>query len=572
MPQETHKKLIIDVSADISKIQESVDKVFKTLEGVGGAPTKSIEKLGNKFNAQVEVIKKLKQQLDQSEETDLSKNTKLNNELNSLLQIAQSIVTKFAEIQLPPGAVKGLQEITAELDRTNKQITSIYQKMRRRKQSFIEGGGDLKESVKDTIVQSQPEVGSSGYIFRNQQIKTYDELRQAVEKVKISGAQNGEEEKELIAIYEQVNRVIAERIQEFKVLGQQYEQLKKHRADLKEQQKNLPEVQTEDSYKQSMEIAAGGLSTINDIRDKNSDIIKSNTEQLDKHTKSQDKNTKSVTKSIGAFIKYNLIINTFKRVLRSTIQTVTQMDEAMTGMAVVTSMNRQETWKLLGTWQDLASQTGKTTSEIASMATKFYQQGRSTSEVISLTEAAAKAATIAGIDGSRSIDLLTNAINGFQLSASQAMEVSDKFAALAATAATDYEELATALSKVAAQANLAGMSMDFTLGLLTKGIETTREAPETIGTALKTVVSRMRELSDYGKTLDDNVDVNRVAKALSNVGIELMDQEGQFRDLESVLTEVGNKWDTLTTNQQANIAVAMAGTRFDETMASAWAA
>ena len=67
------------------------------------------------------------------------------------------------------------------------------------------------------------------------------------------------------------------------------------------------------------------------------------------------------------------------------------------------------------------------------------------------------------------------------------------------------------------------------------------EAPETIGTALKTVLSRMRELTDYGKTLEDGVDVNRVAKALDNVGISLMDANGQFRDMESVLTEVGRK-------------------------------
>ena len=209
----------------------------------------------------------------------------------------------------------------------------------------------------------------------------------------------------------------------------------------------------------------------------------------------------------------------------------------------------------------MANATGKTTTEIANMATKFYQQGKSTTQVMQLTKAAAKAATIAGIDGSRSIDLLTNAMNGFQMASSKAMEVSDKFASLAASAATDYEELATALSKVAAQANLAGMSMDFTLGMLTKGIEVTREAPETIGTALKTVISRMRELTDYGKTLEDNVDVNRVEKALGNIGVELRDESGQFRDLETVLTEVGTKWDTLNKNQQANVAVALAGTR-----------
>ncbi len=82
----------------------------------------------------------------------------------------------------------------------------------------------------------------------------------------------------------------------------------------------------------------------------------------------------------------------------------------------------------------------------------------------------------------------------------------------------------------------------------------------------------MRELTDYGKTLEDGLDVNRVEKALTNVGIALRDSNGQFRDMESVLTEVGMKWDQLNTNQQANIAVALAGTRCRREMACAWAA
>ena len=196
---------------------------------------------------------------------------------------------------------------------------------------------------------------------------------------------------------------------------------------------------------------------------------------------------------------------------------------------------------MLENFQELAQATGKTTTEIANMATMFYQQGKNTTDVLKLTEAAAKAATIAGVDGSRSIDLLTNALNGFQMSANDAMEVSDKFAALAASAATDYEELAVALSKVASQANMAGMSMDFTLGMLTKGLEVTREAPETIGTALKTVIARMRELSDYGKTLEDDTDINQVDSALKNVGVSLRDTKGEFRDLDDVLTDLGKK-------------------------------
>jgi hypothetical protein len=99
------------------------------------------------------------------------------------------------------------------------------------------------------------------------------------------------------------------------------------------------------------------------------------------------------------------------------------------------------------------------------------------------------------------------------------------------------------------------------MGLLAKGVETTREAPETIGTALKTVIARMRELTDLGKTFEDGMDISRVETALRQVGVALRDEQGQFRNLELVLTELGQRWSTLNTNQQASIAVSLAGTR-----------
>jgi TP901 family phage tail tape measure protein len=121
------------------------------------------------------------------------------------------------------------------------------------------------------------------------------------------------------------------------------------------------------------------------------------------------------------------------------------------------------------------------------------------------------------------------------------MSVSDKFAALAATSATDYNELAIALSKVASQANLAGMSMDYTLGLIAKGIETTREPAESIGTALKTVIARMREITDYGATLEDGTDINNVEKQLAYVNIQLRTSTGELRSTQDVLDDVGRK-------------------------------
>jgi TP901 family phage tail tape measure protein len=230
-------------------------------------------------------------------------------------------------------------------------------------------------------------------------------------------------------------------------------------------------------------------------------------------------------------------------------------------MSVVTTMNRQETQMLVGTFQNLAKETGFTTTEIAKLSTVYFRQGRALKDVIELTTIAAKAARVAGIGAIESANLLTAAVNGFGLAAKEAEAVSDKFAALAASSASSYQELAVGLSKFASQAKVAGLSLDFAMGLLAKGVETTREAPESIGTALKTVLARMRELTDLGKTLEDGMDVSRVDTALRQIGVNLRDTNGQFRDMEDVLTEVGNKFSSLNKMQQASVAVSLAGTR-----------
>jgi TP901 family phage tail tape measure protein len=247
--------------------------------------------------------------------------------------------------------------------------------------------------------------------------------------------------------------------------------------------------------------------------------------------------------------------------LSEAIRTVKEMDKALTGMAVVTHMTREETAELIPQIQKLAKETSTAMTEIANLVTEYTKQGRSLKESFILAEETAKAAKIAGISAAESIQYMTSAINGFNLAAKDATRVSDIFANLAAASATDYEQLAIALSKVSAQANLAGLSIEYTTALLAKGIETTQEAPESIGTALKTILARMRELSDYGKTLEDGASVNKVENALSAAGIKLRDLNGEFRELEDIFNELGPKWDDLNTMQQQAIAQAVAGTR-----------
>ena len=262
-----------------------------------------------------------------------------------------------------------------------------------------------------------------------------------------------------------------------------------------------------------------------------------------------------------SLIGSRVILGAIKKVLRGSIYTIKEMDKAITNMAVVTGQSREELWGMTQDFKEMGQQAGSTMTEMASLTTEYIRQGRSMSDAKSLAIETAKAAKIAGISVSDSLTYMTSAINGFNLAADAASRVSDIFARVAAVSATDYNQLAVALSKVSAQANQAGMSIEYTTALLAKGIETTQEAPESIGTALKTIIARFRELSDFGSTLEDGMNVNKVESALAAVGIELRNESGEFRNLTDILNELGPKWDDLTTMQRQAIAQAAAGTR-----------
>ena len=289
--------------------------------------------------------------------------------------------------------------------------------------------------------------------------------------------------------------------------------------------------------------------------------IQANIKANQKFNKTLKEGKKGFLQNVTAATVYYAALRAVRQIIRSIVRTITALDKSFTEIAMVTRLSRKEAWNLVGGYQNLAKEVGTTTDQVAKLAVYFARQGRSAEEAFQLTKVAAMAAKVASIDASESANFLTSAINGFGLAIDEAMDVSDKFAALGASSASSYQEMAVALSKVAPSAKVAGVNIDQMLGFLAKGIETTREAPENIGTAFKTVFARMTQLRDFGKTLEEGVAVNTVEEALATAGVALRDNQGNFRAMGDVLTELGYKFEGLTRNQQAYIATALAGTR-----------
>ena len=186
---------------------------------------------------------------------------------------------------------------------------------------------------------------------------------------------------------------------------------------------------------------------------------------------------------------------------------------------------------------------------------------------MNLTTETLKMARIAGLDYATAADYMTTAIRGFKLEMTDAAHVTDVYSALAAKTASRTEELAVAISKTASSAEAVGSSFEATSAMMATMISVTRESATNIGTALKSVISRYGEMtSDPSKLVDsegEEMSLNRVDAALKTIGITIQDVNGQFRDFDDVILELGEKWNTLDKNSQRYIATLMAGNRLD---------
>lgn len=270
---------------------------------------------------------------------------------------------------------------------------------------------------------------------------------------------------------------------------------------------------------------------------------------------------KEIFGQFGIAFSAAAIVRGFQDLTKTAFNFYKSLDSALNEIYVVSNLTIDQVNGLKSNFINMAKETGMAIDDVTRAAVLFYQQGLNTNEVLIMTEVTSQFAKVAGIDATDAADKLTAAVNGYCLAAEDASLVADKFNKVAAASAADINELSTAFSKAAAQANQAGVSMDNYLAYIATMEEATREAPENIGTSLKTIFSRMQQVKEGGTTEDGETDVNQVETALKSVGVTLRDTQGELRDLEDVFDELGPKWNSLDRNTQAYLGTIIAGTR-----------
>ena len=279
----------------------------------------------------------------------------------------------------------------------------------------------------------------------------------------------------------------------------------------------------------------------------------------------------SLKNQVLSFFSITGAIQLFRQAVQSAFETVKDLDEAMTEIAVVSEFSVNDMWSQLPRFTDNANELGLSIRDVYDATTLYVQQGLNLNQSLGLSTETLKMAAIAGLDAAAATDAMTSALRGFnmELNEDSARKVSDIYSKLAAITASDVEELSTAMSKTASIAHSVNMEFETTASFLAQGIETTREAAETIGTMLKTVIGRFSEVkslySEGQITGADEegevIDVNKVQTALRAAGVSMTDFLAGKEGLDQIFLRLAERWNDLDVLTQRYIATMAAGSR-----------
>ena len=254
------------------------------------------------------------------------------------------------------------------------------------------------------------------------------------------------------------------------------------------------------------------------------------------------------------------IMHGFESAISSAYNYAQDLNKSLTDIRIVTGQSSEEMAQFAERANKAAKALSTTTTNYTDASLIYYQQGLSNAEVAERTEVTIKMANAAGVSAQTVSDQMTAVWNNFDNGSKSLEYYADVMTALGAATASSTDEISEGLNKFAAVAETVGLSYEYATAALATVTSETRESADVVGTAYKTLFARIQGLQQ-GETLDDGTSLNKYSAALAKVGIDIKDVNGDMKDMDTILNEMGAKWGTLAKDQQLALAQTVAGVR-----------
>lgn len=282
------------------------------------------------------------------------------------------------------------------------------------------------------------------------------------------------------------------------------------------------------------------------------------TQDLQHHTL----NFGNVLGRVLEFYVASLPVRVFETMVRETITTITEFDKELTEFKKVSDLSGESLQEYTEKLGELGETVGRVTSQMVSSATEFRKSGYSDEDSAQLAQIANMYMNIADeeLEAGEAASFVIAQLKAFYPEAEKnntimedsmhiidaVNEVSNKFAVSSA-------DLSENVGKISAALGNAGNSYEELLGMTTAITETTRSASTAVR-GLRMTASRLMQVLDESSTTG-----KKLKQIYSDLGIELLNEDGQLRSTYDILKDLSDQWDNLSTNEKDYIALTSSG-------------
>lgn len=340
--------------------------------------------------------------------------------------------------------------------------------------------------------------------------KTNDELAKNKEKVNKSTKVLTEQERNLIKIQQQEQKVIEQ------VTGS-YNQMNAQLNAARLRYKNMSDQERQSKF---------GKETLKNIQ------------QLDTKLKAFDKTLGQSQRYVGQYekalggltggVKSLLVafgatagLYAFANVIKSGFKQIKDFDKAMSGLKAVANATDEQMKRLKNSALELGATTPRTASEVAELQTEFAKLGFTADEILNVTQATINLSIATGTDLANAATIAGSTLRGFNLNASETQRVVDVMAMGFNTTSLDISNFSEAMKYVAPVAASVGFTIEETTAMLGKLADSGIKG-SMAGTGLRRIFSEIAKTGKPTKQAFDELAKSGLTLAEAN------DEVGQF--------------------------------------------
>lgn len=244
------------------------------------------------------------------------------------------------------------------------------------------------------------------------------------------------------------------------------------------------------------------------------------------------------------------VIQAGLRGIRATVSEILAIDAGMTELNRVADPSIN-TDVILKRSVELAKELGASVEDVigsvGEMARTFGDFNEE--QLLAITRTATMMDNVSDLTLEESTNSLVGTMNAFNISAEDSIRIVDGLNEVDNAYAISTQQLAQGMSRAGATAETFGVQFEELAGDITAIGSVTMESGKRIGTALRTIYSRIT-------TIDGSKEV------LESIGVsiyEMGESGAQIRNVSDILGDLSVKWNDLTAEQQQNIGVTIAG-------------